>query len=394
MRPQSAAWERAGEVREAADGWLRAGVIDRRTHEAIARACPDPRVTPAVAWRVLTAGIVTAVVLCTLGAVGIATEPRTTGLCVLLCVFAAACIAATERLEGSPRLARRGAAGATAFWGSILLLAALGLALHEGAGVGFDHATDVVLVAGALVWGVGCWRWGNPVFAGFSVISLFLFLGRLPLGRVLWVLAGSALTGLAVRRLDDGAWAPSHRRAATIVLVIAVAAVYVAVNVYSLDTRLLESLRPFVPRPITVPPGGFVLAALATALLPLVVLAWGLVSRRPVVLDTGIVLVALSLATLRHYVHVAPLWAVLTASGAALVGLALIVEWTLRRSPGGERAGFTADALFSDERRQRLLETVPVAGAFTPAAPVAPAQEKGFAGGGGTFGGGGASEKF
>jgi hypothetical protein len=394
MRPQSAAWERAGEVREAADGWLRAGIIDGRTHEAIARAYPDPRVTPAVPWRVLTAGIVTAVVLCALGAVGIATEPRTTGLCVLLFVFAAACIAATERLEGSPRLARRGAAGATAFWGSVFLLAALGLSLHEGARIAFDHATDIVLVAGALVWGVGCWRWGNPVFAGFSAISLFLFLGRLPLGRVLWVLAGSALTGLAARHLDDGGWAPSHRRAATIVLVTAVAAVYVAVNVYSLDTRLLESLRPFVPRHLTVPPAGFALAALATALLPLVVLAWGLVSRRPVVLDTGIVLVALSLATLRHYVHVAPLWTVLTASGAALVGLALIVERTLRRSPGGERAGFTADALFSDERRQRLLETVPVVGAFTPAAPVAPAQEKGFAGGGGTFGGGGASEKF
>jgi hypothetical protein len=106
------------------------------------------------------------------------------------------------------------------------------------------------------------------------------------------------------------------------------------------------------------------------------------------------VLLALSLVTLRHYVHVAPLWVVLTASGALLIALALAVERALRRSPGGEHTGFTADALFSDERRQHILQTVPVVAAFTPAAPAAAAEEKGFAGRGGTFGGGGASGKF
>jgi len=111
------------------------------------------------------------------------------------------------------------------------------------------------------------------------------------------------------------------------------------------------------------------------------------------VLDTGIVLLALSLVTLRHYVHLAPLWAVLTLSGALLLVLALAVERALRRAAGGEIAGFTADPLFSDERRQRALQIVPVAAAFTPA-PSAPAEEKGFAGEGGRFGGGGATEKF
>jgi hypothetical protein len=66
----------------------------------------------------------------------------------------------------------------------------------------------------------------------------------------------------------------------------------------------------------------------------------------------------------------------------------------LRRSPDGERAGFTADALFSDDRRQRLLQTVPVVATFTPAANVTRADEPGFAGRGGTFGGGGASDRF
>jgi hypothetical protein len=393
MRLDSVAWERAAEVREAAEGWLRAGTIDRSTHAAVLNAYPDPCVTPSAVWRILTAVMVTAVMLCTLGAVWIAAQPGEAGLSLLLFVFAAMSLVATERLEASPRLARRGAAGATSFWACVFLLAALGLFLHEGLGIRAERALDVVLLASALVWAAGCWRWGNPLFAGLSAVSLFVLLGRLPLGRVLWVVAGSALAGLAARRSDDAAWAPSHRRAAMILLVAGVMAVYVAVNVYSLDEHLLEGLRGFAPTRTAPPPGLFVVTAIATAVLPLVILVWAVMSRRTLLLDAGIVLLALSLVTLRHYVHVAPLWVALTASGALLIALALVVERALRRSPGGERAGFTADALFSDERRH-LLQTVPVVAAFTPAAPAAAAEEKGFTGHGGTFGGGGASEKF
>jgi len=38
MRRQSAAWERAAEVREAARGWLRAGAVDEPTEHAISGA--------------------------------------------------------------------------------------------------------------------------------------------------------------------------------------------------------------------------------------------------------------------------------------------------------------------------------------------------------------------
>ena len=137
----------------------------------------------------------------------------------------------------------------------------------------------------------------------------------------------------------------------------------------------------------------FPAAVLATALLPLAVLAWGFRSRRTFLLDTGIVLLALSLVTVRHYVHVAPLWVVLTLSGALLVVLALAVERALRRAPAGEVAGFTADPLFTDERRQQALLVVPAVTAFTPPA-VTTAHDPGFTAEGGRFGGGGAQEKF
>ncbi len=89
--------------------------------------------------------------------------------------------------------------------------------------------------------------------------------------------------------------------------------------------------------------------------------------------------------------HLAPLWAVLTLAGAALVVLALTVERALRRALR-EIVGFTADPLFADEWRAQALQIVPVVAAFTAAPAVA--EDRGFAAGGGKFGGGGASEKF
>ena len=156
-----------------------------------------------------------------------------------------------------------------------------------------------------------------------------------------------------------------------VLLVVGVGAVYTALNVYSLDVRFIEGFVKFAPVRTEPPRWLFVLAAVATAVMPVTILAWALKSRRTVLLDTGIVLAALSLVTLRQYVHVARLWVVLTASGASLIVLALAVERALRRSPDGERGGFTADALFSDERRQQMVQTVPVVAAFTPAAHIA-----------------------
>lgn len=394
MRPESVARERAAEVREAAEGWLRAGAIGTATYEAIRTAYPDPCVTPSAVWRALTAGMVTAVVVCALGALWVAARPGSGGLVLLFLVLGATAFTVTEYLEASPRSARRGAAGATAFWGNIFVLAGLGLFLVEVHRIGDDRALDAVLLAGALVWAPTCWRWGSPLFAGLSAVFLFLFISRLPLGRALCVLAGAALAGLVAHRPDELAWAPSHRRATMVLLVVALGAVYVASNVYSLDQHVVESFLGLSPPHRALPFGLFVVAAIATAVLPLAILWWALISRRIVLLDTGVVLLALSLVTLRYYVHVAPLWVVLIASGALLIGLALAVERALRRSPGGERWGFTVDPLFSDDRRQQLLQTVPVVAAFTPAVPVVATDEPGFIPGGGAFGGGGASDKF
>jgi hypothetical protein len=391
MRADSVAWERAALVREAASGWRRAGFIDPPTEQAIRETFPDPCVTPSLVWRVLTAGVLAAVIRAAFEAFAVAIGRNPTAAQIVSLLFAAGCLVATERLEASPRLARRGAAGMTSLLGVGFLLFALALFLTETARLRVDDAIDLFLIASAIAWTAACRRWGSPLFAALAALSLFLFLGRLPHGRLLWLVVGVALAGLAARRLDAASWAPSHRLGAAVLVVAGIAAVYASVNVFSLDEHLLEKLARFLPDRAAPSRGVFALSAVATAVVPLAVLAWGARSRRTFVLDTGIVLAALSLVTLRHYVHLAPLWTVLIAAGAALVMVALVVERALRRARDREIAGFTAEPLFSDERRQHALQIVPVVAAFTPAAA---ADRPGFAGEGGKFGGGGATEKF
>lgn len=392
MRQSAVAWERAAEVHDAAHGWLRAGAIDEPTARAIRERFPDPCVTPSVVWRVLTAGVVAAVILCTLAAFWGAVRSDQIHA-ILLLLFAGAALGAADRLEGSPRFARRGVAGAASFLGVAFFVAGFAFFLTEILHVRWDDAIDALLIASALAWAAACLRWGSPLFAALSALSVFVWFGQLPYGRVLWVVVGAALAGMAARRLDEASWAPSHRHAAAVLVVAGIAAVYAAVNVYSFDTHLLEHLGGFAARRIVATRTLVFLAGLATAVVPLAVLAWGLRSRRTFLIDTGIVLLALGFLTLRHYVHVAPLWVVLTLSGAALVVLALAVDRTLRRAREGEIAGFTAEPLFSDERRQHALQVLPVVGAFTPAAARPTATRNDFTGGG-TFGGGGASDNF
>ncbi len=169
-------------------------------------------------------------------------------------------------------------------------------------------------------------------------------------------------------------------------------AFYLAVHLGSWDYGWLEWLVDLrsgrVSRPVSLRP----LSILATALVPLVVLGFGVVTRRVLLMDLGVVLGAASLVTLRFYVHVAPLWLVLVAVGSAALLAALGVRRLLASGAARERGGFTAEPLFEDARRRAGAEVV---GALATLAPeAAPAQERPLERGGGRFGGGGATSEF
>jgi hypothetical protein len=223
---------------------------------------------------------------------------------------------------------------------------------------------------------------------------LLLLLARFPPGRALWLVLGAALAAACVPLLDRSAVAPSHRRGAAAVLAVSLAAVYAAVNLYALDHRFVESVSSSGWRAPDAPAASLrILAAIATAVFPLFVLGWAIRARRTLLLDAGIVSAALSLATLRFYIHIAPLWAVLSVAGCGLIFVALGVHRWLARSSGRERGGFTAEALFEDKERQQTLGALGALSLSPEARSASPEPGK-FTGGGGGFGGGGTSGTF
>ena len=394
MKGEWVAAERVEVVRAAARGWKRAGAVSERTLEEILGRYPEPRTSPAPLWRILAFVFGSFILLAFAAFFVLTVRPNGSSAWVLCAILGIAFVVAADLQARSPSLALRGGVEAASFWGIAILIGGLFLLLEESLHLREPEGPNLVLAGAAVLLALGAYRWGNPVFAGFAAGALFVLLARVPQGRLLWVVGGVALSALAGRFTDRPSWAPSQRACAWGLVVCGIAAVYAAVNCWSVDHRMIEELGG---RARTLPDrwpgdGAWVVAILATALVPMAVFLRGVLRRRALLLDTGLVLLALSLVTLRVYVHALDVRVVLAGAGAILIGGALALNRRLSRGPAGERRGFTAEPLFRDETAFRAVELVPVLAAHAPAAK--PPDEPGFAGGGGSFGGGGAGSSY
>ena len=377
---------RVAEVREAAQAWRDAGAIDAPTLEAIRAAYPESRPELSKAWTVLIFFLVTMAVHTV--SFGVFAAFRMESSLVVI-FFGAVLATAADFLRGT-RFAGNGSDAAVSFWAILYLLGGFGWWLSEAS---HDEAGTIttILAATVLLFAAACIRWGFAAYGTIAAAALFGLLGRFPAGRLWWIAGSLVLLALAFRNLDRAALAPPHRGAVAGVFAVAAIALYVALNRVSVDEHWIEAVMRVASYKAG-PSAGLVraLSTAATALLPPGFVAWGVRTRRTLILDLGLAFAAASLVTLRYYVHLAPLWVLLTLAGAALVLGALGVNRRLRRSPGGELRGFTADPLFA--RRSEGLQAAAVVAGFTPAP--APAQAGDLSTGGGRFGGGGSSAEF
>lgn len=375
--------ERVEEVRRAARDWKKAGAIDDATLAAIEAEFPHSRVELARAWKVLIFVFVSVAIVGIQAAV-FGFDTRGSGPFYFYAVILAA---VTEALRGS-RLAGTGSEAATSFWAITNLLIAVGVLFDS------EEATRMSAVA-CVAFAAASWRWGFALYGAFAAVAGFLFLARFPYGRLGWAIAGALLCGASTRLAERASFAPSRRRAFAGVFVVSALAVYGAVNLYSRDSRLVEAIGLFAePRRITAPVSGArPLFAAATAVLPLLFLVWGIRARRRLILDTGVVLAALSFLTLQYYVRFGSI--PITLFGLALIGLALWLNRLLARAPGGEVRRFTASPILSAESGALAPTAALVAAGAAPAAPGSPHRDEDpFSPGGGRYGGGGASGTF
>jgi MFS family permease len=394
MTPAAAQADRNAAVQAAAHAWKQAGAIDEASLAAIAAAYPDDRQGVGPVFRVLLFLFTLIAINGALGFVMAVIGSSATGVVpALLLVFGVGLIAATDYQIHGMRRALGGIESATSMEGLGYLISFCGWLCFETLKLSDDHSILATLLVAALLLAAAAWRWGYPLYAGLAMAALLGGLAFLPHGRLLWILVPLILARPLVRGADSVRLPPALRAGCTAVLAVGLVGLYLAVHFGSFDYGLIEVVsHAGRSHPLAVN-GGRGLAIAATALVPLVYLAIGLRSRRWVFLILGLGTAAASLVTLRWYVHLAPLWVILIFSGAALVAVVFALRRYLDSGAEKERHGFTAEPLFEEMARRRLLEAGATLLSLSPdARPVH--DEPKYTGGGGSFGGGGSSSEF
>ena len=393
MKSAWADLSRIEEVRDAARGWKSARAIDPPTLAAIESAYPDPRLRLHGFWRVLIFVLVSVVV----NALVFFVMPGSGRFFGVSLVVGLILAGATEALRGS-RYAGTGSDAATSFWAITYLLVAAGDLLFRQRSGSEDAPITVLIAIAAAVCALAAWRWGFEFYAVCACAAAYVLVGRFPGARLLWVGLAVAALVLLRRSLDAPSLAPAHRRCMAAAFAVSAVALYVAVNLFSVDHEVVEALEAYgsglgsVDHVHPARASTRALAAIATGLYPVLFLAWGVRSRRRLVIALGLLATAASAATLRFYVHIAPLWELLAFCGAVLIGAAIAIQRALRSRPGGEWRGLTSEPLYEAERGG----ISPLAALAAHAAGgTAPAPERqGLETGGGEYGGGGATGRY
>lgn len=394
MRTDVAEADRRFEVRQAARGWFRAGAIDDKTKAAIDAAYPDDRSRLGRIFRVLVFGFTFMAVNSFFGTfVALLASELQGAAAVVVILFGGALIVATDFQIGSMKRRQGGTESATAVLGvGYFLGGVLWLIAQAGSGGDENVFIDFALVLTAIVLGAAAWRWGYWLFAVAATVALFVLLARMPLGRLLWIVVPLFLAPILVRASESPARPPAHRRAADALLAVTLVFLYVAVHLGSWDEKILEQLRGGSPDRTPIALARFI-SALATAAVPVVALLFGVIRRRRLLINLGLVGILASVITLRVYVHVMPPWAALLLGGVVAVAVALLTTRFLDSGEGEERNGLTAEPLYDDTERRSALEIAAGVVSATPAARPTGAAP-GFEGGGGRSGGGGATESI
>ncbi len=111
--------------------------------------------------------------------------------------------------------------------------------------LGGNGEIQVGLLFATLGFALACWRWGIEIYGVFGTLTFFFLLAQFSGARVLWIVAALVLLPATFRLLDRAALAPAHRAAAAGVFATSAAALYAAVNRFSLDELLIEHSRGF-----------------------------------------------------------------------------------------------------------------------------------------------------
>jgi hypothetical protein len=388
MNPDAALADRRESVREAARAWLHAGWIDEPAFQRIEKQYPDDRVRAGIAFRILFFVLTLAAIGGLLGAVYSQLDAGRSGegiLATLMLAVGAGCAAITGYLVGPARRRQGGVEAAFSVAAVVNVLIALTILLNL-LRIGVGSELFPIGIIFALVLGIAAWLWGYWPYMALSAVTLLAAVNTLHLGRLLWMILPLAGCRLLIAGWDSERLPPSLRKCSLAFLTVLILGLYAAANVFLHDGHYVFGFnrQMYFPRWLSI---------VLTAVIPCIVLGLGIIKRWRLFLVLGFAFSVCSLVTLRMYVHLAPLWIVLSGAGILLIASAGLLRHFLDAGAGRERGGFTAEPLTGQPEKHRALETLASVVTLTPEAN-REAPEGGFKGGGGEFGGGGASGKF
>ncbi len=393
MKADVALADRRQEVRAAAKGWHGAGAIEEETRQKVDAAYPDDRNRLGKVFRVLVFGFSLVVLWSSLGIVGMMfAAAGQSAAAVVFFLFGLGLAVLTEAQLGPLKRRQGGTEAATAFLSVSLIIGSLLWLIFESTRPGDQVVFDTALFISSIVLVAAGLRWGYSIFVVVAATFVFILLARSPLGRWSWIVLPVVVAPVLFRAADSARLAPPHRRSAEAFALVSLVFLYLAVHRGSWDIGVVEMLNGVFITGVRQPSPMRTFCTVATGLVPVLTVAFGLVTRRRSLINLGFVGILASLVTLRLYVHMAPLWVALLGGGAFAIGLALLVRRYLDSGPEHERHGFTAEPLFTDPEGKSALEVAASVASFTPAAR--PLPQPGFEAGGGRSGGGGASGEF
>lgn len=396
MRPDIAAADRAKDIRDAAKAWARAGLAASDVAQRVNTLYPDDRQRFGPGFRVVAFVFAW---MAGWSCMGFFFMPfamvgsESWGLMMLMWGGALAFV--TEYQRGPLKRADAGAESATGLMAAGFVLAgSVGLLEQVLDRPGNPEALVIPALATTIA-ATAAFRWAERIYFLAAMVGIYVLLAQTFFGRAAWVVASVALISWGLGAARSERHAPSHRAGARIVAACAILALYASVHVWSFDHRIIEEMNAFGRRGAAslVWPPMRSFAILATGLMPVALIVAGWRRRETLLIHLGLVLTLASIASIRLYQSLLPLWLALILVGAVCLGLALGLRRWLRSGDDGECYGFTADPLLDDQNRTAVIQAATIAASFTPAATT-PQSGPSFEGKGGGFGGGGATSTF
>lgn len=323
----------------------------------------------------------------------------TSFIAVMLILFGAVFYMAAEYLAGKHLLYRHGVEEALVIVAMVLFCAGCGILLSE------NHLTlmQLRIAVPALLAITACWiylRFGLLYAAAISIVALgiipFQFnlspaTGRLMLFFVLGVIFVFSL------HVDQPDIEDFRKDRYTKIQAFLLTAIYLTVNLQipGLFGLITMDHHPMHLTPQLFPPSIYWVSYALTFLIPAAAVYWGIKSRKRLIINVGIVMACVTLATNKSYLGWTRYAWDPAILGIVLVGLSLFITYWLNSGTEQRRFGFTARDILKPE--EGGITPADMAAALTPGVidaqqPQAGAQEQYFKGG--ASGGGGAEGKF